>query len=79
MHNCEIKCASCSALASVPARLTPDTFNKLFSHIDCLCASAGQPDSNYVTMVAAKKGVLKSRDGGDAATLDDYAPVELDG
>ena len=30
-------------------------------------------------MVAAKKGVLKSRDGGDATTLDDYDPVELDG
>ena len=36
-------------------------------------------DSNYLTMVDAKKGVLKSRDGGDAATLDDYAPIELDG
>ena len=30
-------------------------------------------------MVAAKKGVYKSCDGGDAATLDDYAPVELGG
>ena len=30
-------------------------------------------------MVAAKKGVLKSHDGGDAATLDDYASVELEG
>ena len=79
VHNHEVKRESCCSLTSVPVVLTPDTLNKLLSHIDCLDVCAGHPDNNYVTMVVAKKGVLKSCDGNVAAALDDYAPVMLDG
>ena len=61
---------------SVPDRLMCDSFNTLLNHIDSLAVCAGHPDDNYVSMVATKKGVLKSRDG---KVLDDYAPVMLDG
>ena len=40
---------------------------------------AGHPDDKFVSFAKGKKGVLKTRDGGVAASLDNYAPVLLNG
>ena len=79
VHNCEVKQNSCSALASIPVELNLDSFATLLSLVDRLRVCAGHPDANYVAMATSRKGVFKSQDGSATATLDNYAPVKLNG
>ena len=71
----------CSALASVPVELTnAESCSTFLSDIDGLNICAGQPDDHLVQMAAAKKGVFRSHDGESiVASLDEYAPVRLNG
>ena len=79
MHNHEIAQGSCTALASQPSQLTPDSLSHLLNIVDNLNVCAGHPDDKFVSFAKGKKGVLKTRDGGVAASLDNYAPVLLNG
>ena len=79
VHNCEVKQSICSALSSVPSKLTPDSLVDLLNLVDKLSICAGQPDNHYIKMVSAKRGLLKSQDGSTMADVDDYASVKMNG
>ena len=79
VHNHEVQYDSCSALASIPSQLTSQSFSRLLFMIDRLPVCAGHPDYNFVRMISAKKGVLRSHTGAASAILDEYAPVILNG
>ena len=69
----------CSALASVPISLTPESLAVLLSLLECLYICAGHQENRFVEMVTARKGVLKTKDGQMASFVDDYASVSLNG
>ena len=69
----------CSALASVPMSLTPESLAALLNLVECLYIYAGHPENRFVEMITARKGVLKTKDGQTASFLDDYASVSLNG
>ena len=79
VHNHEIKHDQCTALAPVPERLKPDTLALLLSLADRLGVCVGQPDDHFIAMATARKGAFISHDGSTVATLDQYAPVFLNG
>ena len=79
VHNHQVQRDTCPALASIPTQLTAESFASLLSTIDRLHVCAGHPDPHFVSMVSAKKGVLKSSTGAASAILDDYAPIVLNG
>ena len=79
MHNHEIKHNKCTALATVPERLNPNTLARLLNLVDCLGVCVGQPDEHFIAMAVARKGTFTSHDGATVASLDHYAPVSLNG
>lgn len=79
VHNRQVQPHICPALQSVPQILTSDSLNKLLQLLDRLNVCCGQPDSHFISMVKAKKGKIISCDGKVAATIDQYAPVAVNG
>ena len=79
VHNHEIKHNKCTALATVPERLNPNTLARLLNLVDCLGVCVGQPDEHFIAMAIARKGTFTSHDGATVASLDHYAPVSLNG
>ena len=67
MHNHEIKHNKCTALATVPERLT---LARLLDLVDCLGVCVGQPDEHFIAMAVARKGTFTSHDGATVANLD---------
>ena len=61
---------SCSILETFPSRLSEETFSKLLAKLDSASICMGQPDADFVCMVTAKKGMVVSRDGKIACTVD---------
>ena len=79
VHNRQVTPSTCGALKSLPLQLTQDSFSDLLNIVDRLHVCVGHPDKHFVKFASARKGVLKSYDGSVAASLDDYAPVVLNG
>ena len=79
VHNREIKQSICSALSSVPIKLTSDSLVDLLNLVDKISICAGQPHNHYIKMVSAKRGLLKLQDGSTMADVDDYASVKMNG
>ena len=79
VHNHEIKHNKCTALATVPERLNPNTLARLLNLVDCLGVCVDQPDEHFIAMAVARKGTFTSHDGATVASLDHYAPVSLNG
>ena len=73
----EVRHSSCSALASIPVHLIPESFSQLLNITDQLNVCAGNPEDHF--MARAKKGLFKSRTNTATAILDNYAPVVLNG
>ena len=69
----------CSALASIPMSLTPESLAALLSLVECLYICAGHPENRFVQIVTARNGILKTKDGQTASFVDDYASVSLNG
>ena len=70
--------SKCDALKEFPSQLTPDRVPDLLKALDCLPICAGQPDSNFIEMIRAKKGKIMSSHGESVAFLDS-SPIELNG
>ena len=79
VHNRQVQPQICPALQSVPQILTSDSLNNLLQLLDRLHVCCGQPDSHFISMVNAKKGKIISSNGNVAASMDQYAPVALNG
>ena len=67
--------STCNALKDIPSQLTPDRVSDLLKALDCLPICAGQPDSNFIEMIRAKKGKITSSHGESVAFLDS-SPIE---
>ena len=70
MNNHEVKQSICSAISSVPSKLTPDSLVDLINLVDRLSICACQPDNHFIKMVSAKRGHLKSQGGSTMADVD---------
>lgn len=79
VHNHQVKQESCPALQSIPQTLNSESLRNLLQVLEHLHVCCGQPDSHFVSMVTAKKGKIFSSDGKVAASIDQYAPVTLNG
>ena len=63
--------SKCGALRSFPKTLTAERLSRLLIKLDGLSICAGQSDTHFVKMVAAKKAKIVSPDGKVAAYVDD--------
>ena len=79
VHNHRITSGTCQALKSIPAKLDEDSLFTLLNTVDRLHVCAGHPEKHFVEFLHSKKGALRSHDGSVVASLDDYAPVTLNG
>ena len=65
----------CSAISSLPEKVSHDNFSDILKKIDSLGICAGQPDERFVQMGTER--VLRSCNGSVVATVDDYAAVTV--
>lgn len=79
VYNHPVASDSCIALRSIPLKLTEDSLFTLINVVDQLNICAGHPEQRYITLLEAKKGILKASNGSAAAYIDNYAPITLNG
>ena len=70
---------NCAALSTIPEKLCTASLNSLLGLVEELHVCAGHPDAHFLQMAEARKGKFISSDGGTAAVLDTYSPVQLNG
>lgn len=70
---------NCAALSTIPEKLCTASLNSLLGLVEELHVCAGHPDAHFRQMAEARKGKFISSDGGTAAVLDTYSPVQLNG
>ena len=63
------------ALKNVSERLDRTTLHQLLTLVDKIKVCVGHPDSNFVSMLQSKKGVIKTADGIKSAYLDEFIPT----
>ena len=80
VYNQEVNQSSCSAISSLPEKVSPDNISSILKKIDSLVVCAGQPDERFVQMGAERKEkVFRSADGAIVATVDDNAVITVGG
>ena len=67
------------SLRSQPSKLTPNSLSQLLNMVDHLNVCPGHPGEKFVGFLRRKKGVLRSRNGDVTASLNNHAPVLLNG
>ena len=76
VFNVKVKKTLCPSLASTPGRLlSSDALNQVIKLVDQLRVCPDQPDSKFIEMCEAKKGVFKNTQGEVVAYMDNQAPV----
>lgn len=78
-HGKEASPPSCSILKNISERLDRTTLHRLLTLVDKSKVCVGNPDSNFISMLQSKKGVIKTADGTQSAYLDESMSVHVDG
>lgn len=77
VHTIEV--SKCEALSSIPQLLDDASLAELINIVEQLNVCAGHPEAKFIDFVSKRKGKLLNRSGAVAATIDEYAPVHLNG
>ena len=77
VHSLEVD--TCPALSTIPPCLNNVSTAELVNLVDKLNVCAGHPEAKFIDFVSKRKGKLLNRSGDVAASIDEYAPVCLNG
>ena len=77
VHSLEVD--TCPALSTIPPYLNNVSTAELVNLVDKLNVCAGHPEAKFIDFVSKRKGKLLNRSGDVAASIDEYAPVCLNG
>lgn len=79
VHGHKVDSKRLPPLSTIPDKLDSETINGLLLKLDTTTVCPGHPDKQFVEMVLSKRDKLPSKSGAVAASIDAYAPVELNG
>ena len=79
VHGNKVSCRKNTPLSPFPDKLSAESLQSLINVVDSASVCPGNPDKKFISVVKAKKGVLKSTSGEKTSAIDDAFEVSLNG
>ena len=79
VHGHSVDGSKSQILSAIPVKFDCESLHNLLSKLDKSSVCPGHPDKHFLEMVLSKKGNMTSKSGEVIASVDAYAPVQLNG